>query len=360
MLVLRTVLLAHGTMGAAINLHKSLLEVISKAKMCFFETTEVGHIINRFSVDVQALDGKLVTELDAVIFDIYSITTVLVLMTLTVWWFPVVLIPICFVFYKLQRKYLPIANDLQRSSSISTGSIYTEFSEFLSGITTIRVFAKKELYLEKMKSKLHRASQLDYLLVWSQRWFLTRANVLGNFLTLIAVLLVIYIRPGAAWSALVVTYLLQFRQNFTRLLTHASSFENSLVSVERINEYRNVEREVCCSKEEVDGREVCEKKCDAEKIQVKSKTDKIEGNEADFSVWMKDCYVGYRENLILHGISLKIKSGEKIAIVGRTGSGKSTLITALLKFIEPVRGEIQCVQKFVSDCLMLVIFEVLE
>merc|ERR1719362_87682 len=106
-------------MGAAINLHKNLLEVISKAKMYFFEKTEVGDIITRFSTDVQALDGKLVTELDAVIGDVSEIITVLVLMTWTVWWFPLILIPICFVFYKLQRKYLPIANDLQRASSIS-------------------------------------------------------------------------------------------------------------------------------------------------------------------------------------------------------------------------------------------------
>jgi len=145
---------------------------------------------------------------------------------------------------------------------------------------------------------------------------------LGNFIILIGMVILIYAKMEASWSALLISYLLHFRHSLAMTLWHMSHLENQLVSVERINEFINV-------KGEKDRHTEDDKKL--EKSWPKS-------GEIVFEKYSNR----YRESMpqVLKKIDLKINKGEKVGIVGRTGAGKSSLTVGLFRLIEPDEGKI--------------------
>ena len=317
--------IGYGAINAATLLHKKLLNSIGRAPMSFFETNPMGRIINRFSKDTDALDGRLAGELEWFIFDFASMLTSIGMMTYTVWWFPIPLIPILSIFYFLQRYYVVTANKIQRYISVANSPIYSTMGESFDGVSSIKIFVKRDAFLNKLSKQVNLAFKWEYLGEYGYRWFFSKVNFMGNFIILIGMIILVHADIEASWSALLISYLLHFRHSLAMTLWHMSHLENQLVSVERINEFIQVEQEA-------------DRETELDEELEKTNKKWPESGEIIFDGYSNR----YRKNQpqVLKKIDLKINSGEKIGIVGRTGAGKSSLTVGLFRLIEPDEGRI--------------------
>ena len=183
---------------------------------------------------------------------------------------------------------------------------------------------------QQYKKKLDRAiDQMDsvYFLTFSnQAWLSIRLDIIGVVLALITALLVITNRfnLNPSTAGLILSYMLQVIGMVQFMIKQLAEVENSMNSTERIYHYGNAlpqEEDVVGGKEITPPSEW-------------PQTGKIEFN---------DVQMRYRDGLplILKGLDLQVRGGERIGVVGRTGAGKSSIMSCLFRLIELSAGIIE-------------------
>ncbi|CAD6196014.1 unnamed protein product [Caenorhabditis auriculariae] len=157
------------------------------------------------------------------------------------------------------------------------------------------------------------------------RWLATRLELLGNTTVLLASLCTTfstkYFGLSAGMAGLSVSYALSITEVLNMAVRMMSEMETNIVSIERVKEYQAIEQEA---------------KWEGETELPKDWPEKGE-------IQFENYAMRYREDLpkVLKNIDLKISGGEKIGIIGRTGSGKSSLTMALYRMIKATEGEIK-------------------
>ncbi|KAJ6225732.1 hypothetical protein RDWZM_004277 [Blomia tropicalis] len=266
---------------SSMTLHHSLLESIMHSPMQFFDTTPLGRIVNRFSKDIDCVDQKIPHTLHSWLTNFLQVVLTLVLITVQVPIFLCVVIPLSIIYNSVQKFYVATSRQLKRLESVTRSPIYSHFSETLSGVSTIRAFGSTQSI---------RLEFCGNLIVFSTAALsvLSRESFLQS--------------PG--YVGLMITYALNFTQTLNWLVRQTSEMETNVVAVERIGEY-------------------CQ-------------------NVSERVIQFKNYSVRYRDGLdyVLKSLDFTVESGEKIGIVGRTGSGKSTLTLALFRILEPTHGSI--------------------
>eukprot|EP00090_Calanus_glacialis_P018853 TRINITY_DN29170_c0_g1_i1.p1 TRINITY_DN29170_c0_g1~~TRINITY_DN29170_c0_g1_i1.p1 ORF type:complete len:356 (-),score=86.18 TRINITY_DN29170_c0_g1_i1:61-1104(-) len=158
----------------------------------------------------------------------------------------------------------------------------------------------------------------------ANRWLSIRLELLGNLIILFAALLSVIgrntLEPGIVGLSL--SYAMQITQNLNLLIRQTSQIENNMVSVERIKEYQNQ----------------LPKEAEWSLASDPGDTEWPRNGDITFD----NLQVRYREGLplVLKGVSLGITGGEKVGIVGRTGSGKSSLTLSIFRINEAAAGSI--------------------
>ena len=163
-----------------------------------------------------------------------------------------------------------------------------------------------------------------WLTVTNQRWLGIRVDMLGLLLTFVVSILTVAARFSISPSQTGVTlsYIISTQQTFGFLVRQIAELENDMNSVERIIHYaKNLEQEPA--------HEIPETKPKA-------------SWPAEGRVEIKDVVLRYRPELpdVLRGLTMDVAPGEKIGIVGRTGAGKSSIMTALYRLVELTAGSI--------------------
>uniref|UniRef100_A0A453QSR7 ABC transporter domain-containing protein n=2 Tax=Aegilops tauschii subsp. strangulata TaxID=200361 RepID=A0A453QSR7_AEGTS len=117
------------------------------------------------------------------------------------------------------------------------------------------------------------------------------------------------------------SYGLSLNMSFVFSIQNQCNLANQIISVERVNQYMDIQSEAA---------EVVEENRPSPDW------------PQDGNVELRDLKIRYRKDapLVLHGITCRFEAGNKIGIVGRTGSGKTTLIGALFRLVEPADGKI--------------------
>ena len=167
-------------------------------------------------------------------------------------------------------------------------------------------------------------SRAYWLTVTTQRWLGIRADMIGLLLAFVVSLLTVATRfsISPARTGLMLSYIINTQQSFGWLVRQVSELENDMNSVERIIHYaKNLEQEP--------PHEISETKPKA-------------SWPAEGRVEIKDVVLRYRPELpdVLTGLTMDVAPGEKIGIVGRTGAGKSSIMTALYRLVELSAGSI--------------------
>ncbi|RDB25853.1 Oligomycin resistance ATP-dependent permease YOR1 [Hypsizygus marmoreus] len=316
------------TYFASQSLHKSAIQRVMHAPMSFFETTAtpqpLGRIMNRFSKDIDTIDNLIGDSLRMLAGTSSSIIGAIILISIFLPWFLIGVACIIVLYIYAAAFYRASARELKRLDAVLRSSLYSHFSESLSGLATIRAYGESERFRLDNEARVDVENRAYWLTVTNQRWLGLRVDCLGAVLTFIVAMLAVGTRftISPAQTGLVLSYILSVQQAFGWLVLQSAEVENNMNSVERIVHYATaVEQEA--------PHDLPDSKPPA-------------GWPAHGRVELKDVVLSYRPELppVLKGISMTVSAGEKIGIVGRTGAGKSSIMTALYRLVELTHGSI--------------------
>uniref|UniRef100_A0AAX7ST65 ATP-binding cassette, sub-family C (CFTR/MRP), member 3 n=1 Tax=Astatotilapia calliptera TaxID=8154 RepID=A0AAX7ST65_ASTCA len=314
---------AYSMLQAAKLTHRNLLQGVLRAPQGFFESTPTGRLLNRFSKDVDAIDSQIPDNIDIWMRTFWYTLNVLLICCALTPMFLIVIAPLMVFYWWVQRFYVATSRQLKRLESVSRSPIYSHFSETITGCSVIRAYGRHSAFVLMSDIKVDENQKSYYPGIVSNRWLGVRIEFIGNCIVLFAGLFAVTgkdsLSPGLV--GLSVSYALQVTMSLNWMVRMTSELENNIVAVERVKEYSETKTEAPW--------EVEDKKPPPEWP--------MQGN-----VEFNDYSVRYREglDLVLKDITLRVKGGEKIGIVGRTGAGKSSMTLCLFRLLEAAGGEI--------------------
>uniref|UniRef100_A0A4W5LDS1 ATP-binding cassette, sub-family C (CFTR/MRP), member 3 n=1 Tax=Hucho hucho TaxID=62062 RepID=A0A4W5LDS1_9TELE len=315
--------LAMGNIGAARKLHYALLDNKFHTPQSFFDTTPIGRVINRFSKDIYVIDEALPSTVLMFLGTFFSSLSTMIVIVASTPIFAVVIAPLAFIYIFVQRFYVATSRQLKRLESVSRSPIYSHFSETVTGSSVIRAYGRHNAFVLMSDMKVDENQKSYYPGIVSNRWLGVRIEFIGNCIVLFAALFAVIgkdkLNPGLV--GLSVSYALLVTMSLNWMVRMTSDLESNIVAVERVKEYSETKTEAPW--------EVEDKK--------PSSDWPSQGN-----VEFRDYSVRYREGLelVLKNLTLSVKGGEKIGIVGRTGAGKSSMTLCLFRLLEAAGGEI--------------------
>ncbi|ORY50917.1 P-loop containing nucleoside triphosphate hydrolase protein [Rhizoclosmatium globosum] len=212
--------------------------------------------------------------------------------------------------------------ELKRLSSLSKSPLLSHISETSHGLDTIRAYGLQSQFEALLLPKIDLCNQSHLLMVHAQFWFNLRLKLLGCLLVLALILLGVNGLLNSSIVGFAVTIGLQLNEELNTFLMNLGLFEANMVAVERLSAY----------------------------IKIPSEAPAICPIDSSLPNWpclgtieFRNVYMSYPRNperLILKNVSFVIKAGEKVGIVGRTGSGKSSMMDTLFRIVEPRSGAI--------------------
>jgi len=293
--------------------------------MLFFETNPVGRIMNRFSKDMVVVDETL----PAVFFDTVEIFLQLLgVLAVTCIESPYIIFPaLCLLlgFYSLRRFYFRSASSIKRLEGIARGPIFTHLSTTFDGLTTIRAFKAEQTFRDKFDAFQDVHTSVWYL-------FLACSRTLGVYIDWVSIAFVIAVVGSfisskafsAAAVGLAVTSALTLTSMCQWGVRQSAEVSNQMISVERILDYWKLDQEA---------------ELESEPDYKPPDNWPTNGQITFNNLSMK--YSPTSDHLVLKNINCIIKAKEKIGIVGRTGAGKSSLISSLFRLAESCEGYIE-------------------
>ncbi|KAL1263879.1 hypothetical protein QQF64_004234, partial [Cirrhinus molitorella] len=315
--------LALGKIQAARKLHQALLDNKFHTPQSFFDTTPIGRIINRFSKDIYVIDEVLPSTILMFLGTFFASVSTMIVIICSTPIFALVIGPLALIYIFVQRFYVATSRQLKRLESVSRSPIYSHFSETITGTSVIRAYGRNTAFVLMSDMKVDENQKSYYPGIVSNRWLGVRIEFIGNCIVLFAALFAVIgkdkLSPGLV--GLSVSYALQVTMSLNWMVRMTSDLESNIVAVERVKEYSETQTEAPWI--------------------VKDKQPPSDWPPKG-NVEFVDYSVRYREglDLVLRNISLKVKGGEKIGIVGRTGAGKSSMTLCLFRLLEAADGEI--------------------
>jgi ABC-type multidrug transport system fused ATPase/permease subunit len=320
---LREGFLFGGSLAASRRVHERLIQKVTHAKFRFFDQTPLGQLMNRFSKDIESVDQEVAPVAIGVIHCFASIVTIVILISIITPAFLIAASVISVLYFLIGRFYINSSRDLKRLESVHRSPLYQQFGETLSGMTTIRAYGDERRFIRENLVKINTQHR-PFIYVWAtNRWLAFRVDVVGALVAFFSGAFVILsvgrIDAGAAGLAL--TYAVTFTENVLWFVRLYSANEQNMNSVERVKEYLDVEQEAPAVIPENKPPSNWPSKGSVEFVGYTTRY------RPDFDTVLKD-------------VTFKIRPGEKVGVVGRTGAGKSSMALALFRALEAEKGKI--------------------
>ena len=288
----------------------------------FFDTTQSGTIQNRCVDDVAILDLPFqkvffnFVFLGTKIFSAYlvnSINTPLIL---------AIVIPLCFPLFFLSRMYLITSTELRRLKRISKSKILTTMAEYTCGERIIRCFGFTDQFKQKWLDQFNLFNTILTHDKITYSWYLVVIDFIFSVAVMVvfigvvfSLLLPVSLTKDPAVCAFFVSSIVSVTPSFSSLAYRFSEVATMITAIERLKEYEDYD----------------DFEADFEHPEPGEEPWPIEGR-----VSVKKVSVKYRKGLqyVLDGLSFEVESRQKVGVLGRTGSGKSTLMLVLMRILE--------------------------
>lgn len=273
-------------------------------------------------------------------------------------WFGVALLPLGFIYIKVLNFFREVARETKRLDSISRSPVFAHFSETLGGLGTIRAYGQAERFINAFEEKMDTNTRAYYNNKCADRWLSVRLELLGSVIAgsagVTASSVVINnaasgnIRSDnfASLAGLSLTFAISITGVLNWTVRSFAQLEAAMNASERVMHYtENIAQEAPA---QFEGMKELESSADDHdvfpaKVAVKAKGAETPKEDwpAEGSITLHNLKMRYREEnpLVIKGLNVHIKGGERIGVVGRTGSGKSSLLLALLRIVEPALEE---------------------
>ncbi|XP_022960114.1 ABC transporter C family member 5-like [Cucurbita moschata] len=320
----RAILVAMFGLAAAQKLFIKMLTSIFRAPMSFFDSTPAGRILNRVSIDQSVVDLDIPFRLGGFASTTIQLIGIVGVMSEVTWQVLLLVIPMAIVCLWMQKYYMASSRELVRIVSIQKSPVINLFGESIAGAATIRGFGQEKRFMKRNLYLLDCHSRPFFCSLAAIEWLCLRMELLSTFVFAFCMVLLVSFPHGSidpSMAGLAVTYGLNLNARLSRWILSFCKLENKIISIERIYQYSQIPSEAPVLIE------------DSRPLSTWPEYGAIE---------LTDLKVRYKENLplVLRGITCSFPGGKKIGIVGRTGSGKSTLIQALFRLVEPSSGKI--------------------
>ncbi|XP_034696556.1 ABC transporter C family member 8-like isoform X5 [Vitis riparia] len=297
---------------------------IFKAPMLFFDSTPVGRILTRASSDLSVLDFDIPFSIIFVVASGLELLSIIGVTASITW--PVLIVAIFAIVavYYVQGYYLASARELIRINGTTKAPVMSYAAETSLGVVTIRAFNMADRFFQNYLELIDTDAKLFFYSNAAIEWLVLRIEILQNLTLVTAALLVVllpkgYVAPGLVGLSL--SYALALTGTQVFFSRWYCNLSNYVVSVERIKQFMHIPSEPPA---------IVEEKRPPTSWPSKGRID------------LQYLKIKYRPNapLVLKGITCTFKEGTRVGIVGRTGSGKTTLISALFRLVEPESGKI--------------------
>jgi ABC-type multidrug transport system fused ATPase/permease subunit len=360
---IRILVLIYGAVSAGNVLHTAMLRSIFRAPMRFFDRQPSGRILNRFIADQAAIDGIVPSTL-ADFFQqlLYFGATLAILCYALPEMLPVVVV-LAIPYRAISQFYRWPARDLRRLEAVSKSPVNVQYGEAVRGVSTIRAFGAQERFLQQhLKHSTH--SIQCYWVKWvANQWVTIWLEMVGCFFMVGCGVLAVWVTspqaPGVLAShidggkmGLLMSYAVLVPNNLGWLLKVYFMAEIEFISVERVSQYVSLEPEpglddatavvVVKQGKGKDAKKMTENEKKAPLLPPAAAAAAAASSSAAAAVLPEAVaveghdialrYGGPESELTLRGLDISVKAGEKVAIVGRTAAGKSSVFQALLGF----------------------------
>ncbi|XP_025614974.1 ABC transporter C family member 13 isoform X2 [Arachis hypogaea] len=318
---------AFGGLQAAIKVHNRLLSKLINAPVRFFDQTPGGRILNRLSSDLYTIDDSLPFIMNILLANFIGLLGIAIILSYVQVFFLVLLLPLWYIYSKLQFFYRSTSRELRRLDSVSRSPIYTSFSETLDGTSTIRAFKSEDFFFAKFIEHITLYQKTSYTETVASLWLSLRLQLLGAFIiSFIALMAVVgshrslpinFGTPGLVGLAL--SYAAPIVSLLGSFLTSFTETEKEMVSVERALQYMDIPQE------EQGG-------C----LNVNPDWPNLGVIE------FQNVTLKYMPSLApaICNLSFTIAGGTQVGIIGRTGAGKSSVLNALFRLTPIYSGSI--------------------
>ncbi|PPR93886.1 hypothetical protein GOBAR_AA26791 [Gossypium barbadense] len=310
----RAVLLATIAVETAQRLFLGMIKSVFRAPISFFDSNPSSRILNRSSTDQSTLDTDIPYRLAGLAFALIQLFSIIILMSHVAWQIFLLFLAILSISFW----------ELARMVGIRKAPILHHFSESITGATTIRCFGQEDRFMEKNLSLIDDYSRVAFHNSSTMEWLCVRINFLFNFVFFLVLVILVSLPRSAidpSLAGLAATYGLNLNVLQAWVIWNLCNVENKMISVERVLQFSNIPSEAPLVIED------CRPKPDW---------------PTKGTIELENLQVQYKPTLpvVLKGITCTFPGEKKIGVVGRTGSGKSTLIQALFRVVEPSGGRI--------------------
>jgi len=322
-LIISRIIMVQIVPRSGLRLHWILLSTVTAAPLSYFATTDAGIILNRFSQDMTIFDGPLPIALLQVSGDASEIVWDIALICYGSYYLVAFIPFIGALLYGIQKFYLRTSRQLRFLDLEMRSPLFTHFSETQEGLVTIRAFQWQSSFHSSFLEKMDASQVPNYLLYMIQQWLglCLALTVAGVAIVLVTFATQFKDHSSGGQIGVALISVMGFSSSLAALIQHWTALETSIGAVARL---KQLELEV-------------------KPEDLRSERDLPPTTwPAKGAVDFKAVDAGYGDNkpLVLHNVSLSIRSGEKIGICGRTGSGKSTLIALIFRLLPLSAGSV--------------------
>ena len=308
------------TVDISYNLRKRLIEKITHLSMGGLDSNTRGDILSRITNDVDSLQTGIVQTFNQLLTGVVTIIGVTVMMlSINVWLTlaTIVLVPIAFLIITKVTKF---SQDYYLKQLEYRGRLNGQIEESFTGHEIIRSFNQEDESMEIFEED----NESWYEQEWKSKFFSSLSGPLVHFISnlqyvIISVLGAVFVLQNAIAVGDILAFI-QYSKNFTTPIEQITRIMNmvqtAMAASERIFEFLGVDIEENPSTEQI--------------------------SEMNEGISFENVSFGYNpDELVIKNLSFTAKKGEKVAIVGETGAGKTTIVKLLMRFYDVNSGEIK-------------------
>jgi len=310
-------LIAGVSQKVVLSLRESVSEKLSKVPLQFYDTHEKGEILSRVTNDLERLNEILQTAVMRLFTAVINIAGAVILMFWINWILTLVAISAILVGIIITGLIGIKSNTYFTNRQRSLGIFNTRIEEYFSGQLEIKAFTLEDEVIENTEKaivQLYKDDKKAQFIMYAIMPIIRLVNHIGY--VVIAALGAVFVIQGIMSIGQIQAFF-QYVQISSEPMTEASYIVNSLqsaiASAERVFDLLDEEEEV-------------------EESMAPKRIKNPKGE-----ITFENVQFGYGDALLMDGVSFDVQAGQKVAIVGATGAGKTTLVNLIMRFYE-IRG----------------------